>query len=408
MFGKCRSKGQTLLTYYTDSELADLFDNNESHLVERKRSAGDSNSIHRSICAFANDLSASGKSGVIFVGVEDDGTCSGIEVDDELLRTLAQMRSDGSIQPIPTMDVVQKTIKGCELAVVQVVPSSNPPIRFRGRVWIRVGPTVQQASSEEEQRLTERNLASHKNFDMRPTIGASMDDLDTEHVRASYLGSAIARDILERNQRPLEQQLRSLRLVAQDAPANGALIAFGRDPLYWAPGAYVQFLRIAGISITDPIKNRKELTGKLGDVMRRLQELIEINISVGADVVSAAQEIRLPDYPIEALRQLTSNAIMHRDYENTNSPVRVYWYEDRVEIQSPGGLYGRVTPENIHEGTTDYRNPLIAEIMYHLGFAQRFGLGIQLAKNSLKENGNPPPEFSFSSTQVNVSVRGIP
>ena len=396
------------MTYYTDSELADLFDSNESHLVERKRNAGDSNSIHKSICAFANDLPAAGKTGVIFVGVEDDGTCSGIKVDDELLRTLAQMRSDGSIQPIPTMDVVQKTINGCQMAVVQVLPTSSPPLRFRGRVWIRVGPTVQQASPEEEQRLTERNLASQRNFDMRPNIGASIDDLDTEYVRATYLGSAIARDVLEQNQRPLQQQLRSLRLLAQDAPANGALIAFGRDPLYWAPGAYVQFLRIAGESITDPIRNRKELTGQLGDVMRRMQELIEINISVGTDIITAAQEVQQPDYPIDALRQLTSNAIMHRDYENSNSPVRVYWFDDRIEIQSPGGLYGKVTPLNIHEGVTDYRNPLIAEIMHHLGFAQRFGFGIQLAKNSLKENGNPPLKFSFLSTHVTVVVKGIP
>jgi ATP-dependent DNA helicase RecG len=98
---------------------------------------------------------------------------------------------------------------------------------------------------------------------------------------------------------------------------------------------------------------------------------------------------------------------MHRSYENTNSPSRVYWYDDRVEIQSPGGLYGNVTPTNIHEGVTDYRNPLIAEIMHHLGYSQRFGLGIQLAKTSLKDNGNPPPEFLFSSTNVSVVVRGL-
>ena len=396
-----------VMTFYTDTELAALLASGESFLVERKRNAGNSNAIHRNICAFANDLPASGKPGVIFVGVEDDGTCSDIDVTDELLRNLAQMRSDGSIQPFPTMPVDQKTVNGCDMAVVQVMPATNPPLRYKGRAWIIVGPTVQQASPEEEQRLVERRVAGQRSFDMRPVTDASLDDLDLEYVKGTYLPNAVAREILEQNQRPLTQQLRSLRLLHQGLPAQGALIAFGRDPQYWAPGAYVQFLRIAGVSLTDPIKNSKELTGKLEDVLRRLQELIEINISVSTDVVTHAREIRKPDYPVEALRQLSANAVMHRSYENTNSPSRVYWYDDRVEIQSPGGLYGNVTPTNIHEGVTDYRNPLVAEIMHHLGYSQRFGLGIQLAKTSLKDNGNPPPEFLFSSTNVSVVVRGL-
>lgn len=405
---EAQDNSDVFMTFYTDSELAALFAGGESSLVERKRSAGDSSAIHRNICAFANDLPANGKPGVIFVGVDDDGTCSGLDVTDELLRNLAQVRSDGSIQPFPTMTVDQKTVAGCEMAVIQVVPATNPPLRFKGRAWIKVGPTVQQASPEEEQRLAERRLAGQRSFDMRPVADASIDDLDVDYVTATYLPNAIAREILEQNQRPLTHQLLSLRLLHQGLPVQGSLIAFGRDPQFWAPGAYVQFLRIAGVSLTDPIKNRKELTGNLEDVLRRLQELIEINISVSSDVVTGPREVRTPDYPIEALRQLAANAVMHRSYENTHSPCRVYWYEDRIEFQSPGGLYGNVTPMNIHEGVTDYRNPLIAEIMHHLGFAQRFGLGIQLAKTSLRENGNPLPEFQFSPTHVSVVVRGLP
>jgi ATP-dependent DNA helicase RecG len=393
------------MAFYADHELAMLLKEGESHLAERKRNASNSEAIRRNICAFANDLQATGRPGAIFIGVEDDGTCSGIRVDDELLRTLADMRSDGSIQPLPFMTVEKKVVDGCEMAVVQVAPSENPPLRYKGRVWIKVGPTVQQASPEEEQRLVERRRAGDRSFDMRPAMEASVDDLAIEYIKAAYLPAAVAREVLEQNQRQLDQQLRSLRLLTQGKPAWGALIAFGRDPQNWVPGAYLQFLRIAGVSLTDPIRSRKELTGRLEDVMLRLQELIEINISVSTDVKSAAREINRPDYPVEALRQLTSNAVMHRSYETSNAPTRIYWFDDRIEIWSPGGLYGNVTPENIHEGVTDYRNPLFAEIMHHLGFAQRFGLGIPLAKESLKNNGNPPLEIAFYTTHVTVVVR---
>ena len=393
------------MTFYEDHELAALLQGGESHQVECKRNANDSNAIHQNICAFANDLPDTGRPGVIFVGVEDDGTCACIDVDDELLRTLAQMRSDGSIQPLPFIRVDKKTIDGCEMAVVQVASSENPPLRYRGRVWLRVGPTVQSASPEEEQRLVERRRASSRSFDMRPVTDASLENLEIEYLRTNYLSAAVSREVLEQNRRPLTQQLLSLRLLSHGAPTWGALIAFGRDPQSWVPGAYVQFLRIAGAFLTDPIRNRKELTGRLDDVMTRMEDLVEINISESTDLTSQAREIRRPDYPIEALRQLTNNAVMHRNYESTNAPTRVYWFDDRIEIRSPGGLYGSVTPQNIHTGETDYRNPLIAEIMYHLGFAQRFGMGIQLAKERLEQNGNPPPEFACSATHVSVIVR---
>ena len=169
----------------------------------------------------------------------------------------------------------------------------------------------------------------------------------------------------------------------------------------------MQFLRIDGTEITDPIRSQRVLTGKLDDVLRQLDELLKLNISIRTEVATRSLEVRSPDYPVTALQQLARNAVMHRRYEGTNAPVRVYWYVDRVEIQNPGGLFGQVTPDNFGSGAVDYRNPLVAEIMHHLGFAQRFGLGIPLAKSALDGNGNPEPEFDFRSSLVAVTVRAV-
>ncbi len=79
---------------------------------------------------------------------------------------------------------------------------------------------------------------------------------------------------------------------------------------------------------------------------------------------------------------------MHRSYEGTHAPVRIYWFSDRIEVISPGGLYGHVTPENFGQpGINDYRNPNLAESMRHLGYAQHFGVGIQIAREALARNG---------------------
>ena len=393
---------------YSDAELELMMTALESDLVERKETAADGRRIRRNICAFANDLPENGRPGVVMVGVRDDGTCASLPIDDDLLVRLSNIHGEGDILPLPSMTVQKRRLNGCDVAVVTIEPSADPPVRFRGRVWVRVGPSVREGSVEDERLLSERRRAADLSFDSRPATGTEIEDLDLEFLRDHYLPAAVAAEVLEGNRKAIDQQLRSLRLVQADSPTWGALLAFGRDPQGRLPGAYVQFLRIDGVDITDPVRDQKQLTGRLDDVVRRLDDLFNLNVSVRTDVVGARRERQRPDYPADALRQLAYNAVMHRGYEGTNTPVRVYWYADRIEIASPGGLYGRMTQENFGTGDTDYRNPLLAEIMHHLGFAQRFGLGVPLARRFLAENGNPEPEFHFEPVRVVVTVRAAP
>jgi ATP-dependent DNA helicase RecG len=100
---------------------------------------------------------------------------------------------------------------------------------------------------------------------------------------------------------------------------------------------------------------------------------------------------------------------MHRTYEGTNAPVRIHWFSDRIEILSPGGAFGQVNRENFGDpGTTDYRNPHLAEAMKNLGYVQRFGIGIEIARKELEKNGNPPPEFVVEDTFIMAIVRRRP
>jgi ATP-dependent DNA helicase RecG len=174
------------------------------------------------------------------------------------------------------------------------------------------------------------------------------------------------------------------------------------------PDARIRFLRVDGTRTTDPLRVDKEVGGRLDDVLWRLTELVEINVAVHTSIDASSRKQRRPDYPGVALKELAHNAVMHRSYEGTSLPVRIYWFTDRIEIHSPGGLSGLLTAMNFGTGPTEYRNPLVAEIMHHLGCAQRFGLGIPLARERLKANGNPEPEFVFEPTAVLVTVRPAP
>ena len=288
---------------FTDEKLTALLHDLESDLAERKSSASDRSKIRRTICAFANDLPNHQVPGIMFVGATNDGSCANLPITEDLLLTLAQMRLDGNILPPPSILVQKRVLDGCEMAVVTVRPSPNPPVRYQGRVWVRVGSSVQEATPEEERQLAERQRGRDLPFDSRPVESAGLQELDLDFFRTQYLQIAIAPDVLEENRRPVEQQLVSLRFVRNGLPTFGALLVFGKDPLQWLPGAYVHFLRIDGISLTDPVRDEKRLSGPLHEVLRQIEELLQINVQVSAEPSSSEREFPQPDYPIVALRQ---------------------------------------------------------------------------------------------------------
>ncbi len=370
----------------TDEELEALFNNQESDRVERKESIADAGKIRQAICAFANDMPNHGKPGVVFIGVKDNGDCANLPITDKLLRTLADMRSDGNILPIPTMSVQSKVLGECEVAAVVVEPSRFPPVRYNGRIWIRVGPRRGTASAEEESRLNEKRRARDLPYDLQPVPSASTGDLDLDMFERIYLPTAVARDVIEANERTTQQQMASLRFLSDSkttAPTVVGVLALGKDPCAFIPGAYVQFLRIDGTTLADPIADQKEIHGPLSELLRRIDEILEANIHVATDIRSGSIERRHPDYPLDALQQLIRNAIMHRDYAMSNAPVRITWFADRIEIQNPGGPFGQVTVASFgRPGVTDYRNPNVAEVMRNLGFVQRFGVGNQDHRHS--------------------------
>jgi ATP-dependent DNA helicase RecG len=395
-----------------DEKLERLMLDVESDRVERKESPKDGTAIREAICAFANDMPNYELPGVVFVGVKDNGECSHLPVTDEVLRNLAAARDDGNIQPIPSMVVQKRTIRGCEMAVIIVQPAEAPPVRYRGRIYIRVGPRRGIASPQEEHQLNERRRARDHPFDLRSVRGATIQDVDLDLLAREYLPQAIARETLEANKRSSEDQLRSLRFLAlapESHPTVVGLLVIGKQPSDFISGAYVQFLRIDGTTLADPIADQKEVHGPIGQLLQRVEDILEANIRVATDIRTSPREVRSPDYPVVALQQIVRNAIMHRDYEFTNAPVRIHWFDDRVEVQSPGGPFGQVTRSNFGQsGLTDYRNPHLAEAMHHLGYVQRFGVGIPTAQDALRKNGNPPAGFDPQDTHVLVRLRRRP
>jgi ATP-dependent DNA helicase RecG len=248
-------------------------------------------------------------------------------------------------------------------------------------------------------------VAHARTFDALPCLGSRLEDLPQLHFLVEYRSQAIAPEIIEENNRSIEQRLSSLRCfdLSNGCPTNAGILLFGRDIRRFLPGAYVQFLRVKGDSLADLVVNERELGRDLITLMRELDALLDANLVQFPVTESTLRERIIETYPRIAVRELVLNAVLHRDYAST-APVRLTFFDDRVEVQSPGGLYGEASEDNF-PNQTSYRNPVIAEAMKVLGYVNRYGRGVLRSQKALADNGSPPAEFRFDPGYVLAIIR---
>lgn len=366
----------------------------DSDRVERTISTNNTDKFAQAICAFGNDYPGHRKPGYLIVGARDDGALGSLDITDELLRNLAAIRADGNVLPPPAITVEKVTLPAGDVAVVTVLPSTVPPIRYKGRVYIRTGPRKSIANEQEERVLSERRSSLVTTFDAQPVPESNLADL-TLRLFDEYRLQSVDPDTVAANHRTTEEKLASLRCfdLTASRPTVAGLLLFGTNPRYFLPGAYVQFLKFPGLGMTDRPDDESEISGDLRTVVETMRQKIVAYNPVRSVQGTGFQDRPLPDYPEWALRELFHNALIHRDYQS-NTPVRFYWFADRIEIQSAGGLYGEVTRQTLTRRNS-YRNPVLAEAMKSMNYVNRYGYGIQRAQDLLASNGNPPAEFEI-------------
>ncbi len=363
----------------------------EADRIEKTISKTDTNKFGEAICSFSNDMAAEGLPGYLIIGANDDGSIQGIDIDEQIIQTLLSFRTDGRIVPPPTMIVKKFSFDEGDLAVVEVQPSQVPPVRFKGKVCIRIGPRKGTANATEERILSEKRSTFARSFDTQPCRGSSLEDLSTDIFQLIYLPTAVDDETLKVNGREIKEQLASLKFfdLRTVCPTNAGILMFGINPRFFLPGAYVQYVKFQGEDEISDFSYEHRFDGDLTTQMR------EMNNFIKAQIVKKVQdklgEEYTYSYPSSAIQELLYNAVIHRDYQS-NAPIKFYEYSNRIEIINPGGLFGNARPENF-PNTNDYRNPTLAEAAKNLGFINSFNVGVKRAIAALKANGNPKPKF---------------
>ncbi len=365
----------------------------ESKTLEFKRDASSLDPIMRTLVAFANTAG-----GMLIIGVEDRGNIIGVSDPAELQDRVANAVAH-SITPHLLCDFEWRTAEDKTIVVVKVSCGIGPYYwNQKGSekgIYIRLGATTRQASDVLIKELLDR--AHGIPFVDRRCIGAELKDLDQAYIETLF--PALKQD---------PTKLRSLGLACEDAgnlyPTNAGVILFGLPDkrIQYFPNTQISCARFAGIDKSDFI-DRLELDCYLIQALEEISKFIRRNTRMGARF-EEFKRIDIPEYPVDAIREILINAIAHANYEEKGSKFKVAIFDDRIEIQSPGVFPLSVTLEDFKSGASHLRNRTIAKVLSRLELMEEWGRGYKKIATACEGHGLNPPKWEELGSLVRVTL----
>ncbi len=353
--------------------------------------------LTREITALANT-----KGGEFFLGVEDDGTPTGVGTAKDADRLMQKVASacQGLVPPIYCP--ITKVMVADKLLLVVNVPAHSAERPYRAsdhRYYVRDAAETREARREELLRLLQ---SQNVHYDELPIEEASMSDLDPEAIdvflRVAYGTAAEARRT---------QYLAALQCVdSQGTPTVAGVLLFGREPQRFLPDARISAVRFASTHSRTDFADRREFEGDLFCQLDRALAFLKQHVPAPSRVEGMVRkEHGIPD---AVLREAVLNAIVHRDYRAA-SQIRLFVYDDRIEIINPGILLNHLTLDSIRlGGISQRRNPVLAAALARAGRRESLGMGIVEMVEQMLHRGLPDPEFDVIGGHFRVILRMMP
>lgn len=340
-------------------ELIKIIGRGEDSRTQFKREPISAKELAEEMVAFSN-----GEGGVILFGVDDDGQVTGLTEAD--VRTINQQLSDAAndkVRPsIYPKTEIHRVGEDNRLVLAVVVPEgvSKPYSDKSGAFWVKSGADKRRITSREEiQRMLQASLLIHA--DELPVDGTTTGDLDMDHLgeffEKRYEQNLDA--VLEKDGITVSQLLNNLGLARESRLNLAGLLVFGKNPQRYRPAFVVKAVSFVG---NDPAgekyRDSEDIGGCLRDMHKGTMSFLTRNLRrlQGKKGFNTEGDIEIP---VVALEELVINMLLHRDYF-ISAPWKVMIFDNRVELISPGMLPNNLTVENIRNGVSIIRNPLIA------------------------------------------------
>ena len=408
------------------TELEELIRSGENSGVEFKRDDVIRERLAKELAALLNL-----RGGYLLLGVEDDGTVTGLTRAPELAEEWIMEVARVHLRPaaIPFWEALMLD-DGNVVGVISL-PADAPDKPYKAKrssAWVtqvRVGTTIRDATDAEEARLYMQS--GHLQYDRKPVPGATFDDLDLRRL-VNYFRDLRQQGTPENTD--LESWLRLLvntELMTEDRPrpmpSAGGLLLFGLKPNRFLPQAGISAVAYSGTEKGYDAKARATMRGPAvslfptlssdpgqplypllprtfseagnaveAGVIEQALDFVRRNIEVTAWIESGGRRLERSDYPLEAVREALVNAVAHRDYTITVTDIELSIYTDRIEIISPGRLPNTVTVDKMRAGYRASRNELIKEMLRDYRYIEATGLGVprRIIGGMRAHNGTEP------------------
>lgn len=340
-------------------ELIELIGRGEDTRTQFKKSQDVTNakSLAGEMVAFANS-----KGGRILIGVDDTGSVIGLSPND--IRRINQLISSTAtdcVRPSINPETENVSVGGLLVMVVTVIEGiSKPYADNNGVFWVKSGADKRRVTSREEvQRMFQSADLVHA--DEIPVEGTTSGDIDLEHFGAFFekqYGEPLD-NMLDKAGISLGQLLNNLGLACEATLNLAGVMLFGRNPQRHRPAFVIRAVSFVGNDPAgDKYRDSQDIEGCLRDLYKGTISFLTRNLRRRQDEKGFNTEGDL-EVPSAALEELVVNMLLHRDYF-ISAPWRVMLFDNRIELISPGALPNNLTVENIRNGVSVIRNPLIA------------------------------------------------
>lgn len=315
------------------------------------------------LVAFANT-----DGGQLLIGVADDGTFVGVDDTDRVARQVDNAATNNCEPPITAIQEVLAEGGRPPVVVVNVPKGDMRPYRTSsGRYYIRTTSGRRDASREELLRLFQ--AAESLFYDETPLRGLGIGELELD-----ALDNYLERTGQEELKDARERVLTNWGLTAKGDPTIAGMVLFGREPQRHLPFAQINAARFPGRDSSAEPSDRKDLKGRLLDVIDEAERFLDLHLFTPHEIRGFEPEAK-PELPKEALREAVVNAVAHRDY-TIRGPIRLFVFDDRVEIHTPGKPPNTVTEDGMRLGVHVVRNPRIYARLSDAGLVTRAGTGV--------------------------------
>ena len=254
--------------------------------------------------------------------------------------------------------------------------------------------------------LKYKGIIQTLSFDEQTREDASMADIDVKKIRDFLHQARQKRGFPLAEDSESETVLQHLRLLRQGKPSNGALLMFANDPQYYFPTAVVKCAWFLGTETVKPIEDYKTFDGNIAEQISQATSWVMSKLSVryGQRNTEVQTEVEF-EIPRSVIFETIVNAVVHRDY-NSNGSVQVSVFRNRIVVRNPGTLPIELTKADLMKEHGSYpHNPYLAEVMFQMGYIEKYGTGITENIRKMQEAHLLAPDIDLSAEFITTIWR---